>query len=80
MVSEYMDPRVLGRHSECRYPTMLVRETVGEILQTSQFVREIVTTSKKTSMDDPKTPVTQKEKTKATNRKHRTNSKEKQGV
>lgn len=40
-------------------PAMLVGETVGEILQASQFAREIVAVSKKTSMDDPKTPVTQ---------------------
>ena len=43
-------------------PAMLVGETVGEILQASQFAREIVTAAKKTSMDDPKTPVTQRRK------------------
>ena len=63
MVFEYTDPQVLRHHNECRYPAMLVGETVGEILQASQFAREIVTAGKKTSMDDPKTPVTQKEKT-----------------
>ncbi|XP_057960491.1 probable microtubule-binding protein TANGLED [Malania oleifera] len=43
-------------------PAMLVGETVGEILQASQFAREIVasaiTRSKRTASDDPKTPVT----------------------
>lgn len=45
-------------------PAMLVGETVGEILQATQFAREIVaavaTKTKKITLEDPKTPVTQK--------------------
>ncbi|KAM4108373.1 hypothetical protein ACB094_03G040500 [Castanea mollissima] len=45
-------------------PAMLVGETVGEILQASQFAREIVAAvvnkTKKITLDDPKTPVTQR--------------------
>lgn len=40
-------------------PAMLVGETVGEILQASQFAREIAAAvANKTTLDDPKTPVT----------------------
>ncbi|XP_044467458.1 probable microtubule-binding protein TANGLED isoform X2 [Mangifera indica] len=45
-------------------PAMLVGETVGEILQASQFAREIVAAvaskTKKMIPEDPKTPVTEK--------------------
>lgn len=45
-------------------PAMLVGETVGEILQATQFAREIVaavaTKTKKITIEDPKTPVTEK--------------------
>ncbi|GFY94864.1 cyclin family [Actinidia rufa] len=48
-------------------PAMLVGETVGEILQASQFAREIVASvhskaKKQPPSDDPKTPVTQRRK------------------
>lgn len=47
-------------------PAMLVGETVGEILQASQFAREIVSAvsnrTKKITSDDPKTPVTEQRK------------------
>jgi microtubule-binding protein TANGLED1 len=47
-------------------PAMLVGETVGEILQASQFAREIVAAvackTKKSTLEDPKTPVTQQRK------------------
>ena len=48
-------------------PAMLVGETVGEILQASQFAREIVAavdnkTKKKTTAEDPKTPLTEHRK------------------
>lgn len=45
-------------------PAMLVGETVGEILKASQFAKEIaaavVNKTKKTSLDDPKTPISQR--------------------
>lgn len=45
-------------------PAMLVGETLGEILQATQFAREIVaavaTKTQKTTFEDPKTPVTEK--------------------
>lgn len=47
-------------------PAMLVDETVGEILQASQFAKEIVAAishkTKKIAPDDPKTPVTHQKK------------------
>ncbi|TQD79778.1 hypothetical protein C1H46_034641 [Malus baccata] len=47
-------------------PAMLVGETVGEILQASQFARDIIAavgnTTKKTTSEDPKTPMTQQRK------------------
>lgn len=47
-------------------PAMLVGETVGEILQATQFAREIVSIiankTMKTTLDDPKTPLTQQRK------------------
>ena len=47
-------------------PAMLVGETVGEILQASQFAREIVTAvGKKTPQEDPKTPMSQRSNKKA---------------
>ncbi|KAJ4831764.1 hypothetical protein Tsubulata_037711 [Turnera subulata] len=62
----------LGEWRRMSLPAMLVGETVGEILQASQFAREIVAAvatkaSKATTiLEDPKTPLTQP-------RKHRTN-------
>ncbi|RHN80772.1 hypothetical protein MtrunA17_Chr1g0191871 [Medicago truncatula] len=43
-------------------PAMLVGETLGEILQASQFAREIVSTvgDKTPSKEDPKTPMSQR--------------------
>jgi microtubule-binding protein TANGLED1 len=45
-------------------PAMLVGETMGEILHASQFAKEIaaavVNKTKKTPLDDPKTPVSQR--------------------
>ena len=48
-------------------PAMLVGETVGEILQASQFAREIVVSvhskaKKQPPSDNPKTPLTQRRK------------------
>ncbi|XP_022748234.1 microtubule-binding protein TANGLED isoform X2 [Durio zibethinus] len=48
-------------------PAMLVGETVGEILQASQFAREILAavdnkTKNKTTAEDPKTPLTEHRK------------------
>lgn len=44
-------------------PAMLLSETVGEILQSSQFAREIVASvPKKTTIEDPKTPMSQQRK------------------
>ncbi|XP_015875177.2 microtubule-binding protein TANGLED [Ziziphus jujuba] len=55
-----------GEWRRMSLPAMLVGETVGEILQASQFAREIVSVvsnkTKKTSSDDPKTPVTEQRK------------------
>ena len=42
-------------------PAMLVGETIGEILQATQFAREIASVvSKNTATEDPKTPVSQR--------------------
>ncbi|KAJ7973365.1 microtubule-binding protein TANGLED-like [Quillaja saponaria] len=47
-----------GEWKRMSLPAMLVGETVGEILQASQFAREIVdAVAKKTTTEDPKTPV-----------------------
>lgn len=44
-------------------PAMLLGETVGEILQASQFARNVVeAVSSKPANDDPKTPLTTKQK------------------
>lgn len=53
-----------GEWQRMSLPAMLVNETVGEILQASQFAREIVAavTKKKTTLDDPKTPMTTKQR------------------
>ncbi|KDP23519.1 hypothetical protein JCGZ_23352 [Jatropha curcas] len=54
---------VVGEWRRMSLPAMLVGETVGEILQATQFAREIVeavaSKTKKTSLEDPKTPMTQ---------------------
>ncbi|XP_057502153.1 probable microtubule-binding protein TANGLED [Actinidia eriantha] len=64
-------PGKLPTHTEewqrMSLPAMLVGETVGEILQASQFAREIVASvhskaKKQPPSDDPKTPVTQRRK------------------
>ncbi|KAJ6359795.1 hypothetical protein OIU77_003907 [Salix suchowensis] len=58
----------LGEWRQMSLPAMLVGETVGEILQASRFAREIVAAAacktKKTTIEDPKTPVTQRRKQK----------------
>ncbi|OMO99157.1 hypothetical protein COLO4_13475 [Corchorus olitorius] len=57
-----------GEWKRMSLPAMLVGETVGEILQASQFAREILSavdnkTKKKTSVvEDPKTPLTEHKK------------------
>jgi len=55
-----------GEWRRMSLPAMLVGETVGEILQASQFAREIVAAvackTKKSTLEDPKTPVTQQRK------------------
>ncbi|KAE9615959.1 hypothetical protein Lal_00017347 [Lupinus albus] len=49
-----------GEWRQMSLPAMLVGETLGEILQASQFAREIVSAvARKTSIDDPKTPLPQ---------------------
>ncbi|KAJ6670208.1 MICROTUBULE-BINDING PROTEIN TANGLED-RELATED [Salix viminalis] len=57
-----------GEWRQMSLPAMLVGETVGEILQASRFAREIVAAvackTKKTTIEDPKTPVTQRRKQK----------------
>lgn len=53
-----------GEWKRMSLPAMLVGETLGEILQASQFAREIVSAvSKKTDTEDPKTPVPPQRKT-----------------
>ncbi|KAB1202261.1 putative microtubule-binding protein TANGLED [Morella rubra] len=54
--------QMAGEWRRMSLPAMLVGETVGEILQASQFAREIAAavaykTKKITTFDDPKTPV-----------------------
>lgn len=50
-----------GEWKRMSLPAMLVGETVGEILQASQFAREMVSAvGKKTSTEDPKTPMSQR--------------------
>ncbi|PON43933.1 putative microtubule-binding protein TANGLED [Trema orientale] len=55
-----------GEWRRMSLPAMLVGETVGEILQASQFAKEIVASvankTKKITPDDPKTPVSQHRK------------------
>ncbi|KAJ6694308.1 hypothetical protein OIU85_005034 [Salix viminalis] len=76
----------LGEWRQMSLPAMLVGETVGEILQASRFAREIVAAvackTKKTTIEDPKTPVTQRRKQKPhpedTELKSRRKEKEKQ--
>nr|KYP74334.1 hypothetical protein KK1_007009 [Cajanus cajan] len=54
-------PANTGEWKRMSLPAMLVGETVGEILQASQFAREIVSgVGKKTASDDPKTPMSQR--------------------
>ncbi|XWS42411.1 hypothetical protein CRYUN_Cryun16bG0012300 [Craigia yunnanensis] len=56
-----------GEWRRMSLPAMLLGETVGEILQASQFAREILAavdnkTKKKTTAEDPKTPPTERRK------------------
>ncbi|GKV20669.1 hypothetical protein SLEP1_g30757 [Rubroshorea leprosula] len=55
-----------GEWKRMSLPAMLVCETVGEILQASQFAKDIVAgvanRTKKTTLEDPKTPVTEQRK------------------
>ncbi|KAK8712535.1 hypothetical protein V6N13_147772 [Hibiscus sabdariffa] len=57
-----------GEWRRMSLPAMLVGETVGEILQASQFAREILAAVdnkvKKTTVEDPKTPLTEHRKQK----------------
>ncbi|XP_062084739.1 probable microtubule-binding protein TANGLED [Humulus lupulus] len=58
-----------GEWRRMSLPAMLVGETVGEILQASQFAKEIVAsvntkTKKKITLEDPKTPISQPRKQK----------------
>ncbi|PSS26529.1 Microtubule-binding protein like [Actinidia chinensis var. chinensis] len=59
-------PTNTGEWRRMSLPAMLVGETIGEILQASQFAREIVASvhskTKKPPSDDPKTPVMQRRK------------------
>ncbi|CAL0308568.1 unnamed protein product [Lupinus luteus] len=49
-----------GEWRQMSLPAMLVGETLGEILQASQFAKEIVSAvARKTSSNDPKTPLPQ---------------------
>ncbi|KAJ6883512.1 microtubule-binding protein TANGLED-like [Populus alba x Populus x berolinensis] len=56
----------IGEWRRMSLPAMLVGETVGEILQASQFAREIVAAvackTRKSTLEDPKTPLTQRRK------------------
>ncbi|KAK7337788.1 hypothetical protein VNO77_18375 [Canavalia gladiata] len=50
-----------GEWRQMSLPAMLVGETVGEILQASQFARKIVSAiGRKTATEDPKTPPSQR--------------------
>ncbi|XP_050382982.1 probable microtubule-binding protein TANGLED [Argentina anserina] len=52
-----------GEWQRMSLPAMLLSETVGEILHSSQFAREIVASvPKKTILEDPKTPMSQQRK------------------
>ncbi|TKY52221.1 microtubule-binding protein TANGLED [Spatholobus suberectus] len=54
-------PANTGEWKRMSLPAMLVGETVGEILQASQFAREIVSAvGKKSAPEDPKTPMSQR--------------------
>lgn len=60
IVIVYVNPYA-GEWKRMSLPAMLVGETVGEILQASQFAREIVSAvGKKTVPDDPKTPMSER--------------------
>ncbi|OIV90858.1 hypothetical protein TanjilG_15591 [Lupinus angustifolius] len=59
-------PANTGEWRVMSLPAMLLGETVGEILQASQFAREIVSAAgMKTSTEDPKTPLSQRTNLKA---------------
>ncbi|KAL5566091.1 hypothetical protein UlMin_029255 [Ulmus minor] len=55
-----------GEWRRMSLPAMLVGETIGEILQASQFARDITaavaTKTKKITLDDPRTPLSQQRK------------------
>ncbi|GLT38284.1 hypothetical protein SLA2020_125420 [Shorea laevis] len=59
-------PTSTGEWKRMSLPAMLVGETVGEILQATQFARDIVAAvankSKKIAPEDPKTPETERRK------------------
>ncbi|XP_045803907.1 probable microtubule-binding protein TANGLED [Trifolium pratense] len=61
-VGKFPPPPNTGEWRRMSLPAMLVGETVGEILQASQFTREIVSAvgDKTPSKEDPKTPMTQR--------------------
>ncbi|XP_038877022.1 microtubule-binding protein TANGLED [Benincasa hispida] len=61
-----------GEWKRMSLPAMLVGETIGEILTASKFAREMVeavtnNTNKNTSMDDPKTPLTTRQRNRKPN-------------
>lgn len=61
-----------GEWKRMSLPAMLVGETIGEILTASKFAREMVeavtnTNTKSTSMDDPKTPLTTRQRNRKPN-------------
>ncbi|KAK7269331.1 hypothetical protein RIF29_22056 [Crotalaria pallida] len=66
-VGKFPFPANKGEWRRMSLPAMLVGETVGEILQASQFAREIVSAvGKKTTIaEDPKTPLSQRTNQKA---------------
>lgn len=64
-------PTPSGEWRRMSLPAMLVGETVGEILQASQFAREIVTSSaRKPLSGDPKTPMSVQRKQRLSSSHH----------
>lgn len=61
MLNEHSWSLNVGEWKRMSLPAMLVGETLGEILQASQFAREIVSAvvTTKTDAEDPKTPLPQ---------------------
>ncbi|WCJ43157.1 Microtubule-binding protein TANGLED [Euphorbia peplus] len=57
---------VAGEWRRMSLPAMLVGETVGEILQATQFARDIVSAAACKTIEDPKTPLSQHRKPRIT--------------